>query len=87
MAGLLARYDCSLQDVIRDTVGFPAITPNMILTWTREIAIGMGEIHGRQVLHLDLKPLNVLMERLPTGLWMCVHLRQQAQLVAPCARP
>ena len=59
---VLKRYRMTLRDCLLDTEMFPELAVSQLVKWAREIALGMAEIHRYQVVHLDLKPLNVLME-------------------------
>ena len=41
----MKKYMGSLRDVLRNTEGFPTLSPEMVATWAKEISNGMMEIH------------------------------------------
>lgn len=42
-------------------------SPEEVLTITRQLALGLHEVHERGAVHRDLKPENIMIERLPSG--------------------
>ena len=62
---IMKCYEGSLRDLIRDN----QVTIDAKLTQkiARDIATGMKIIHAMNILHLDIKPLNILWERLHDG--------------------
>ena len=58
---VMHRYTCSLRDVLRNRDAFPFLGLGTIAVWAREVACGLDEMHGLNVVHFDLKPLNIFM--------------------------
>ena len=64
---VMKRYLCSFRDVLKDKDTYPSLSKEQICEWTQQIATGMQEVHRFNVVHLDLKPLNVLMDKQADG--------------------
>ena len=63
----MRRYNKNLKEVLLNTTEHPEITLNQAMGWAAEIASAMAFVHQYGVVHLDLKPLNVLMDAVPAG--------------------
>lgn len=62
---IMKKYKCSLQHVLDEGQGSIGILPKSFasaMLIARDIVSGMKAIHSKGLLHLDLKPLNVLID-------------------------
>jgi serine/threonine protein kinase len=62
---IMKQYEGSLYGLLKEKI--IAIDPNLCFKVARDVANGMKLIHGMNILHLDVKPHNILWERLEDG--------------------